>query len=370
MNALYLGPLFESSAHGYDTADYYQVDRRLGNNEMLSRLSAVLHQKNIRLILDGVFNHVGRDFWAFRDVLKSGRQSAYCDWFQGLDFHKRSPYNDPFSYENWNGHHNLVKLNLSNPSVKDHLFQAVDMWIREFAIDGLRLDVADCLDLHFLKELSAFCKSRRSDFWLMGEVIHGDYRKWVNPETLDSVTNYVGYKGLYSSHVDKNYFELAHTLYRQFGEKGIYRDLLLYSFADNHDVNRVASQLKNPAHLYPLYSLLFTMPGVPSIYYGSEWGIEGKRTSQSDQALRPHLDFSRFPTTAPTLICLESSAAWLESGINPKPCAAVIITRFWSSPSNWPLPGKPRRNALLWPSMLRTNRFLLNYRFRWLERSS
>ena len=117
----------------------------------LSRLSAVLHQKNIRLILDGVFNHVGRDFWAFRDVLKSGRQSAYCGWFQGLDFHKHSPYNDPFTYEAWNGHHNLVKLNLSNPAVKDHLFQAVDMWIREFAIDGLRLDVADCLDLHFSK---------------------------------------------------------------------------------------------------------------------------------------------------------------------------------------------------------------------------
>jgi cyclomaltodextrinase / maltogenic alpha-amylase / neopullulanase len=299
VNALYLGPLFESSTHGYDTVDYYHVDRRLGNNERLSHLSAVLHQKGIRLILDGVFNHVGRDFWAFRDVLAHGAQSAYGDWFQGLNFHKHSPYNDPFTYENWNGHHNLVKLNLHNPTVKDHLFQAVDLWIREFAIDGLRLDVSDSLDLTFLKELSVFCKSRRSDFWLMGEVIHGDYRKWVNPETLDSVTNYVGYKGLYSSHIDRNYFELAHTLNRQFGDNGMYRDLLLYSFADNHDVNRVASQLKNPAHLYPLYSLLFTMPGIPSIYYGSEWGIEGKRTSRSDQALRPHLDFFQISHNSP-----------------------------------------------------------------------
>ena len=299
VNSLYLGPLFESSAHGYDTADYFQVDRRLGNNEILSRLSAVLHQKNIRLVLDGVFNHVGRDFWAFRDVLKNHRQSAYGDWFQGLDFHKRSPYNDPFTYESWNGHHNLVKLNLRNPAVRDHLFQAVDLWIREFAVDGLRLDVADCLDLTFLKELSAFCKSRRPDFWLMGEVIHGDYRKWANSETLDSVTNYVGYKGLYSSHVDRNYFELAHTMNRQFGEKGVYQDLLFYSFADNHDVNRVASQLKNPAHLYPLYSLLFTLPGIPSIYYGSEWGIEGKRTSRSDQSLRPCLDYSRISQNSP-----------------------------------------------------------------------
>jgi len=299
VNALYLGPVFESTTHGYDTADYYRVDRRLGSNETLAHLSAVFHQKNIRLILDGVFHHVGRDFWAFRDVLEHQEKSIYCDWFHGLDFRKRSPYNDPFAYEGWKGYYNLVKLNLHNPSVKDHLFQAVAMWIKEFDLDGLRLDAADCLDIAFLKELSGFCKSRRPDFWLMGEVIHGDYRKWINAETLDSVTNYVGYKGLYSSHVDKNYFELAFTLNRQFGEKGIYRNLLLYSFADNHDVNRVASQLKNPAHLYPLYSLLFTMPGVPSIYYGSEWGIEGKKTSRSDQALRPRLDLFEVSHNSP-----------------------------------------------------------------------
>jgi len=290
VNALYLGPLFESSAHGYDTADYYRVDRRLGDNEMLSHLSSVLHQKDVRLILDGVFHHVGRDFWAFRDVLERREQSPYCNWFHGLDFHEHSPYNDPFAYEGWNGHYSLVKLHLRNPSVKDHLFRAVDMWLREFNIDGLRLDAADCIDIAFLKELAAFCKSRRPDFWLMGEVIHGDYRRWANAETLDSVTNYECYKSLYSSHVDKNYFEIAYALNRQFAESGLYRTLPLYAFADNHDVDRVASTLKNPAHLYPLYSLLFTMPGVPSIYYGSEWGVEGKRRGGDDHALRPRLD--------------------------------------------------------------------------------
>jgi cyclomaltodextrinase len=299
VTALYLGPLFESTSHGYDTADYFRVDRRLGSNETLSNLSTSLHQKGIRLILDGVFNHVGRNFWAFRDVLEHREQSPYSDWFSGLNFQQRSPNGDPFSYECWQGHFNLVKLNLLNPAVKAHLFQAIESWIREFNIGGLRLDVADSLDPSFLKDLRAFCKTRRDDFWLLGEVIHGDYRKWVNPETLDSVTNYVGYKGLYSSHVDRNYFELAHTLNRQFGEKGIYRDLLLYSFADNHDVHRVASQLKNSAHLYPLYSLLFTMPGIPSIYYGSEWGITGKRSSRSDQALRPHLDYSQISQNSP-----------------------------------------------------------------------
>jgi cyclomaltodextrinase len=299
VNALYLGPVFESTAHGYDTADYFRVDRRLGSNETLARLSSALHQKGVRLILDGVFNHVGRDFWAFRDVVERHEQSAYRDWFQGLRFGQRSPYNDPFTYEGWNGHYSLVKLNLRNPAVKEHLFQAIEAWMQEFDINGLRLDAADCIDIAFLKKLAAFCKSRRPDFWLMGEVIHGDYGKWANPEALDSVTNYECYKGLYSSHVDKNYFEIAYALNRQFGKGGLYRDLPLYTFADNHDVNRVASNLKDPMHLYPLYSLLFTMPGVPSIYYGSEWGIKGMRNNGNDLELRPRLDLDEVSCHGP-----------------------------------------------------------------------
>jgi len=292
VNALYLGPLFESTAHGYDTADYYHVDRRLGDDDTLRRLSAALSQRGIRLILDGVFNHVGRDFWAFRDLLQRGEQSPYRDWFQGLDFGRPSPYGDPFHYEGWSGHYDLVKLNLAHPEVRAHLFQAVAAWIADFGLAGLRLDAADSIDLAFLRELAAFARGRRADFWLLGEVVHGDYRRWANAATLDSVTNYEGYKSLYSSHVDRNYFELAYALNRQFGPDGLYRRLPLYAFADNHDVNRVASSLREPAHLYPLYLLLLTMPGVPSIYYGSEWGLEGQRTRDSDRALRPHLELA------------------------------------------------------------------------------
>ncbi len=291
VNALYLGPLFESSAHGYDTADYYRVDRRLGSNETLARIVSTLHQKGIKVILDGVFHHVGRDFWAFRDVRQRGEHSEYCGWFHNLRFGQPGPYNDSFTYDGWNGHYDLVKLNLWNPAVKEHLFQAVTMWIREFGIDGLRLDVADCLDLGFLRELAAHCRGQ-ADFWLMGEVVHGDYRRWANPDMLDSVTNYECYKGLYSSLNDKNYYEIAYALNRQFGKNGLYNQLPLYAFADNHDVNRVASMLENPAHLYPLYGLLFTMPGVPSVYYGSEWGITGKKTDHNDAPLRPHLDLA------------------------------------------------------------------------------
>lgn len=299
VNALYLGPVFESSAHGYDTVDLYQIDRRLGDNESFKRLVRTLKQNGIRIVLDGVFNHVGRDFWAFRDVQIHGKDSPYAGWFHNLDFEGRSPYGDPFSYEGWAGHYDLVKLNTDNPAVRQYLFDAITFWVREFDIDGLRLDTAAHLDPDFIRALAAHCRSLKADFWLMGEVVHGDYRNWANTDMLDATTNYECFKGLYSSHVDCNYFEIAYSLNRLFGDEGIYRHLQLYNFADNHDVNRVASNLTNPAHLYPLYGLLFTMPGIPSIYYGSEWGITGERTASSDRELRLAIELrqgiSQFP---------------------------------------------------------------------------
>lgn len=298
VSALYLGPLFESTEHGYDTADYYRVDRRLGDEATLAGVVQAMHAAGIRVILDGVFHHVGRDFWAFRDLQANGAASRYRDWFAGVDFGRRSPYGDAFAYEAWRGHHNLVKLNLRNPEVREHLFSAAAAWVRTFGIDGLRLDVAEDIEPDFLRELAAFCRGLAPDFWLLGEAIHGDYRRLANPGTLDSATNYELYKGLYSSHNDRNYFEAAHSLQRQFGDGGMYADLALYTFADNHDVNRIASTLRDPAHLYPLHALLFTVPGVPSIYYGSEWGIAGAREGGSDDPLRPRLrpsDAARAP---------------------------------------------------------------------------
>jgi glycosidase len=301
-NALYLGPVFESSTHGYDTADYFRVDRRLGRNEDLARFCRAARDAGVRVVLDAVFNHVGRAFWAFKDLVEKGKDSAYKGWFAGVDFSRHSPSGDSFAYEGWNGHFSLVKLDVGNPDVKEHLFSAVSRWVEEFGIDGLRLDAADCIDMGFLRELASFCHTAWPGFWLLGEIIHGDYGRWVNSSTLDSVTNYECYKGLYSSHVDSNYFEIAHSLNRQFGPAGLYRGLPLYCFADNHDVNRVASLLKDPADLATLYCLLFAMPGVPSIYYGSEWGITGVKDG-SDWPLRPALDL---PAAA-----RESPHAWL-----------------------------------------------------------
>ena len=297
-NAIYLGPVFQSTSHGYDTVDYTKVDRRLGTKVDLARFVEKVHQNDMRIIFDGVFNHVGRDFWAFQDLMAKGEDSTYRDWFHNIRFGERSPKGDPFNYEGWHGHFSLVKLNLVHPEVREHLFSAVKMWVDDFGIDGLRLDAADCIDLEFLRALRRFTNDLREDFWLMGEVVHGDYRQWSNPATLHSVTNYECYKGLYSSLIDRNYHEIAHTLNRQVGEEGLYRGMDLYNFVDNHDVDRVASKLSDPTLLYPLYLLLFTMPGIPSLYYGSEWGMEGVKAHQSDAPLRPCLDLGRISSHA------------------------------------------------------------------------
>lgn len=291
VTALYLGPIFESVSHGYDTVDYFNLDRRLGTNQTLKTVINSLHEHGINVVLDAVLNHVSRGFFAFKDLQSNLEQSQYCSWFKGLDFKRQSPEGDRFSYEGWSGHYNLVKLNLKEAEVEQHLLAAVRYWIETFQIDGLRLDAADVMDFGFLKNLTAFTQSLKKDFWLMGEVVHGDYTHWANPEMLHATTNYECYKGLYSSHNDKNYFELAHSLNRLFESKsGLYKDLYLYNFADNHDVDRVASSLKHSQHLYPLYLLLFTMPGIPSIYYGSEWELKGAKTNGSDAPMRPDLD--------------------------------------------------------------------------------
>lgn len=307
-NAVYLGPLFESSSHGYDTADYFHVDRRLGTNQTLADVVADYHAHGIRVILDGVFNHVGRNFWAFRDVQQNGASSAYVSWFSGLKFGSQNRYGDPFTYDTWNGYDSLVKLDLQNAQVRAHLLEAVKQWITDYQIDGLRLDTADCLDMDFQRELSSFCRGLRPDFWLLGEVIHGDYSHWANPSTLDSTTNYECYKGLFSSHNDRNYFEIAYSLNRQFGEGGIYRGLPLYAFADNHDVDRVAFSLKDKNHLFPLYTILFGMPGVPSVYYGSEFGLSAGKGKGDDWGLRPELALDALYANPPVTGLVE----WIE----------------------------------------------------------
>ncbi len=292
--AVYIGPLFESTSHGYDTRDYRLVDRRLGDNEDFARFVRTAHEKGIRVVVDGVFNHTGREFFAFRDIQQNRQNSPYQSWYKGLNFGWNSPYNDGFGYEAWRNCFELANLNYWERGVRDYILEVIRFWIDAFDIDGIRLDCADCLDLSFLQEMRRCVDEKKPDFWLMGEVIHGDYSRFVGPDKLDSVTNYELHKGLYSGHNDHNYFEIAHTIRREFDQNGgIYRGMRLYSFVDNHDVDRIASKLKVPGHIYPVHTLLFTLPGIPSIYYGSEWGIQGRKEGGNDDPLRPAVDLPR-----------------------------------------------------------------------------
>ena len=291
INAIYFSPLFESDTHGYNTRDYRKLDVRLGTNEDFKEVVAKLHDAGIRVVLDGVFNHVGRGFGPFLDVLQKREASPYTGWFYRIAFDGDSAYHDGLWYEGWEGNYDLVKLNLRNEDVVRYLLDSVAFWIDEFDIDGLRLDVAYSLDEDFVRRLRSFCDGKKQDFFLLGEMLHGDYNRLVNDAMLHSATNYECYKGLYSSFNSLNMFEINHSLLRQFGPENwtLYRGKHLLSFVDNHDVTRAASSLTNPRHLPLLYALMFGMPGIPCVYYGSEWGFQAEK-SQGDPALRPSFE--------------------------------------------------------------------------------
>jgi glycosidase len=294
-NAILFSPVLKSRSHGYDVTDYYKIDNRLGTNAEFKNLVKLLHKNGVRVVLDSVFNHCGRDFFAFQELMRGNRD--YAEWFSGVDFSKASPLGDSFVYDTWNGHFELPKFNLQNEAVRNYLLEAAQYLIKTFDIDGMRLDAANELDFNFMGELRRLTANLKSDFWLMGEVVHGDYEKWVNSKNLHSVTNYILFKSLFSSHNDNNLYELAHCLQYVKPSNG----LPLYNFLDNHDQPRIASNIHNPSFLGTLYSLLFTLPGIPSIYYGSEWGIHGRKENNSDQPVRPYIDIEKPPNDVPWL---------------------------------------------------------------------
>lgn len=306
-NALYIGPLFESVGHGYETTDYKKLDSRLGTNEDLTNFVAECHKQGIRVVLDGVFNHTGRDFFAFQDIKQNRENSRYKDWYCNVNFWGNNSYNDGFSYENWGGYDLLVKLNQHNSDVREYISDVIRFWVREFDIDGIRLDAADVLDFDYMKMLRRVANEVKPDFWLMGEVIHGNYARWVNDDTLHSATDYMLHKALYSGHNDRNYFEIAHTI--KYVSNMVGADKQLYTFVDNHDVERIYTKLNNKKHFLPVHILLYTLPGTPSIYYGSEFGIEGRKEKHSDDSLRPALNYDDYKTAVDTNPCTKQIAA-------------------------------------------------------------
>ncbi|MGI6108238.1 MAG: alpha-amylase family glycosyl hydrolase [Eubacteriaceae bacterium] len=293
-NTVLMGPLFSSVSHGYDTTDYRTVDKRLGTNQELKELVDAFHEAGIEVVLDCVFNHVGRDFFAVHDLLENREQARCRDWFVDVNFGGNNAYNDGLWYADWAGCANLVKLNLWNPEVRNYLKETMASWIDEYGIDGVRLDAANVMNPDFLAELSDYARSLKPGFFLFGEIVGGDYGNFVRSGHLDSCTNYECYKGMYSALNDRNYFEIAHSIRRLMAPGGLCNGFYPANFVDNHDVNRVASTLRDEKLLTPLYILLYTMPGFPSIYYGSEQGIKGEKGNGTDAPLRPPAEAMHF----------------------------------------------------------------------------
>ena len=302
VTALYCGPIFESESHGYDTIDYFSVDRRLGDATLLREIVDELHGRGIRVILDAVFNHTGRGFFAFQDVLQQGPSSPYRDWYH-IDWNGNSAYDDGFAYRAWEDHPALPELNVANPDVRAYLFEVARMWLVDVSVDGWRLDVAYELPTDFLWELRRVCKEARPDCFLLGETIRGDYRTWIAPDLLDAGTDYQFYESVWRSFNTANLADLRANLDRSHHlDYGLYRDMALLKFLSNHDVTRIRSRLKDERDLYPALILLMTAPGIPSLYYGDEIGLRGRKEDGDWSLRQPMPEPEQWPAQADNVL--------------------------------------------------------------------
>lgn len=281
-NGLALGPVFASETHGYDTVDHYRVDPRLGDEDDLQRLLAGASQKGVRVLFDGVFNHVGRSFPRFADVAAKGDESPYRKWF----------HPDLRTFE---GHDRLVTLNHAEPEVAAYVTDVMTHWL-ERGIDGWRLDAAYAVPPEFWRPVIERVRARFPDAWFVGEVIHGDYAEIVQRSGFDSVTQYELWKAIWSSINDRNFYELAHALGRH---DEMLETFVPQTFLGNHDVTRIASRLDDRRHLAHALVILLTVGGIPSIYAGDEFAFEGVKEEREggDDAIRP--EFPDRPDATP-----------------------------------------------------------------------
>jgi len=286
INVIQFGPVFESVSHGYDTIDFMKIDHRLGTNDLFKEIVNELHNLGIKVLLDGVFNHVSREFDSFKDIQIYKEKSWRKHWHY-IDFSRNNPYNDGFDYKNWEGHYELVKLNLNERDVREYIYNVARYWLKDIGIDGWRLDVAYQISSYFWSEFRKVCKEAKADCFLIGEMIHGPYNKWIGPDLLDAGTGYQVYKSIWSAFNSNNMHELKAVLERSFHQEwGLFKDIVLMNFLGNHDTTRIRSILKDERFIYPVFTFLFTANGIPKIYYGDEIGMRGVKGEHNDDDLR------------------------------------------------------------------------------------
>jgi cyclomaltodextrinase len=280
-SGLALGPVFASSTHGYDTIDHRRIDPRLGDDADFDHLVAAAHGRGLRVLLDGVFNHVGRDFPAFRRVLAQGADAPEVDWFRP----SRPGQGTEHGYATFEGHPDLITLNHDDPRVADYVTDVMTRWLDRGA-DGWRLDAAYAVPAGFWATVLPRVRRAHPEAYLLGEVIHGDYGAIVAETGLDAVTQYELWKAIWSGLNDRNLFELAWALRRHNSYLDTFAPL---TFVGNHDVTRLASRLTDERHLPHALVVLLTVGGTPSIYYGDEHAFRGVKEERAggDDAVRP-----------------------------------------------------------------------------------
>jgi cyclomaltodextrinase len=282
-SALLLAPIFASTSHGYDTIDYHAIDPRLGDDADFDALIAAAHGRGLRVVLDGVFNHTGREYPAFQRALTQGSQSPDAALFR-IDFDKRSADGTP-DYADFEGHAELPALNHEAPAVADLVVDVMTHWLKRGA-DGWRLDAAYAVPHAFWARVLPRVRADFPEAYIFGEVIHGDYVKFVRESTADSVTEYELWKATWSGINERNFFELSWTLERH---NALLDAFVPLTFIGNHDVTRIASRIADERHLPHALVVLLTTGGTPCIYYGDEQAFRGLKEDRAggDDAIRP-----------------------------------------------------------------------------------
>ena len=275
-SGLLLGPIFESTTHGYDTLDHFRIDPRLGDDEDFDHLMAECNRRGLSVVLDGVFNHVGIEHPMVSESLADPSTSLI----------RLQRDADGVRAEDWEGHGGLANLDHSNPAVADLVTNAMLHWLRR-GIAGWRLDVAYAVPSEFWHEVTGRVRAEFPDAIFIGEVIHGDYAEIGKAGTLDTVTQYELWKAIWSSLKDQNFFELAWTLKRH---DEFSRKLIMQTFVGNHDVSRIATLVGDAGSALAV-AILMTTPGMPSIYYGDEQGFRAEKGTgeAADDPMRPPL---------------------------------------------------------------------------------
>lgn len=286
-SGLLLGPVFAASTHGYDTIDHFRIDPRLGNDGDFDQFIAEARRRGLRVVLDGVFNHVGRDFPLFQQAIEKGVASTEAGWFRWLGHEDSTGQPD---YATFEGHHALVALNHDSPDVAAYVVRVMNHWLDRGA-SGWRLDAAYAVPRSFWAKVLPNVRQRHPDAYIFGEVIHGDYTGFVADTGADAVTQYELWKGIWSAINDRNLFELHWTLERHNGFLNHFTPL---TFVGNHDVTRLASQLIDERHIAHALMILLTIGGSPAIYAGDEQAFRGIKENRAggDDAIRP-----AFPAT-------------------------------------------------------------------------